>query len=119
MYRCAGFKEIFLRGDTDFALTTEIDRCDDDSVKFIFGYDAKPNLVDIAESLGNDAWKPLRCRQPEEPETARRSTRPDYKQHVIEENEYLDKRLIGEWITEFDYQPGLAIVPTAWSRFES
>ena len=104
--RSAGFKEILLRGDTDFALTTEFDRWDDDSVKFIFGYDAKPNLVDIAESLGNDAWKPLRRRQPEEPKTARRSTRPDYKQHVIEENEYLDKRLIGEWITEFDYQPG-------------
>ena len=74
-------------------------------MKFIFGYDAKPNLVDIAESLENDDWKPLRRRYSEEPKTARRSKRPNYKQHVIEENEYLEKRLIGEWITEFDYQP--------------
>jgi hypothetical protein len=89
--RAAGFKEILLRGDTDFAVT--------------FGYGAKPNLVDIAESQENDAWKPLRRRHSEEPKPARRSKRPNDKQHVIEENEYLDKRLIGEWIAEFDYQP--------------
>lgn len=104
--RAAGFKEILLRGDTDFAVTSEFDRWDDDGIRFLFGYDAKPNLVDIAESLGNEAWKPLRRRHPAEPKTARRSKRPNYKQHVIEEKEYLDKRLIGEWITEFDYQPG-------------
>jgi hypothetical protein len=62
--RAAGFKEILLRGDTDFAITTEFDRWDNDGVKFIFGYDAKPNLVDIAESLGDDAWKPLKRRHP-------------------------------------------------------
>ena len=103
--RAAGFKEILLRGDTDFAITTEFDRWDDDGVKFIFGYDAKPNLVDIAESLGDDAWKPLKRRHPRETKTTERNTRPNYKQQVIDENEYLDKRLIGEWIAEFEYQP--------------
>lgn len=104
--RAAGFKEVLLRGDTDFALTVNFDRWDEDLVKFVFGYDAKPNLVDIAESLENDAWKPLRRRHSEEPQTARRAKRPNYKQGVIEDNEYLDKRLIGEWIAEFEYQPG-------------
>lgn len=66
--------------------------------------DEKPNLVDIGESLENVDWKPSRLRHSEEPKTARRSKRPNYKQHVIEENEYLEKRLIGEWIAEFDYQ---------------
>lgn len=60
--RAAGFKEIFLRGYADFALTTEFDRLDDEGVKFIFGYDPKPNLLDIAESPENDDWKPLRRR---------------------------------------------------------
>ncbi len=104
--RAAGFKKVLLRGDTDFALTANFDRWDEDNVNFVFGYDAKPNLIDIAESLGNEEWKPLRRRQPEEPKSARRSKRPNYKQEFIEDNEYLDKRLIGEWIAEFNYQPG-------------
>jgi hypothetical protein len=104
--REAGFKEIVLRGDTDFSLTENFDRWDENRVKFVFGYDAKPNLVNLAESLGNDAWKPLKRRHGEEPTTARRAKRPNYKQGIIEENEYLDKRLIGEWISEFEYQPG-------------
>lgn len=104
--RSAGFKEILLRGDTDFALTANFDRWDQAQVKFVFGYDAKPNLVDLAETLENEAWKPLRRRHPEAPKSARRSKRPNYKQGIIEDNEYLDKRLIGEWIAEFDYQPG-------------
>ena len=41
---------MLLRGDTDFSLTANFDRWDDD-VKFVFGYDAKPNLIQIAESL--------------------------------------------------------------------
>lgn len=94
-----------LRKDVQYATPTNLP-WDDDGIRFLFGYDAKPNLVDIAASLGNEGWKPLRRLHPAEPKTARRSKRPNYKQHVIKEKEYLDKRLIGEWITEFDYQPG-------------
>ena len=39
--RNAGFKQIRLRGDTDFALTTEFDRWDADGVRFVFGNDAR------------------------------------------------------------------------------
>lgn len=35
--RAADFKEILLRGYTDFALTTEFHRWDDEGIKFIFG----------------------------------------------------------------------------------
>ena len=38
--REAGFTEVRLRGDTDFSLTTELDRWDADGVRFVFGYDA-------------------------------------------------------------------------------
>lgn len=53
--RDAGFGEVLLRGDTDFALTENFDRWDEDKVKFVFGNDAKPNLVKIAEFLENAA----------------------------------------------------------------
>ena len=35
----------------------------DDRIRFIFGYDAKLNLVDKAYQLPQMAWKPLHRRQ--------------------------------------------------------
>ena len=46
--RQAGFADVLLRGDTDFSLTTEFDRWDDDGVRFVFGYNAWANLVERA-----------------------------------------------------------------------
>ena len=40
-----------LRGDTDFALTENFDRRDDDNIEFVFGVDAMPGFVKIAENL--------------------------------------------------------------------
>jgi hypothetical protein len=34
--------QIILRGDIDFTLTAELDRWDEQGVKFIFGMDARP-----------------------------------------------------------------------------
>ena len=61
--RSAGFRKVVLRGDTDFALTENFDRWDDDSVEFVFGIDAMPNLVEIAENLDESAWKSMRRRR--------------------------------------------------------
>lgn len=36
--REAGFADILLRGDTDFSLTSELDRWDEQGVRFVFGY---------------------------------------------------------------------------------
>src|SRR5258708_30129465 len=51
--------EITLRGDTDFTLSGELDRWDSQGIKFIFGMDAHPNVVKLAESLSKPPWKPL------------------------------------------------------------
>ncbi len=61
--RQAGFRRVVLRGDTDFALTANFDRWDGDDVEFVFGIDAMPNLVEIAENLAQSAWKPLTRRR--------------------------------------------------------
>ena len=52
--------QITLRGDTDFTLTGELDRWDGQGVKFIFGMDAHPKVVNLAEALPEEAWKPLK-----------------------------------------------------------
>ena len=43
--------KITLRGDTDFTLTGELDRWDKGGVYFIFGMDAHPKVVGLAEAL--------------------------------------------------------------------
>jgi len=57
--RQAGFRKILLRGDTDFTQTEHLDRWNDAGVQFIFGIDAMPNLVKMAEKLPASAWQPL------------------------------------------------------------
>ena len=52
------FKKVWLRGDTDFSLTHNFDRWDK-RAGFVFGYDAKRNLVEMAEALPESSWKPL------------------------------------------------------------
>ena len=66
--RDAGFRRIYLRGDTDFTQTTRLDAWDAEQVTFLFGIDAMPNLKAIAEDLPASAWVELRA--------ARRSTPP-------------------------------------------
>ncbi|QDU94506.1 IS1380 family transposase [Lignipirellula cremea] len=105
--RLAGFRKIVLRGDTDFALTENFDRWDAEGVEFVFGIDAMPNLVDIAATLPESAWKTLRRRRrdPAPPEQ-QRAKRPNSKEPIVERNGYLNKKLVAERIAEFDYQPG-------------
>ena len=103
--RNAGFRSIVVRGDTDFALTEHFDRWTDEGVEFIFGVDQMPNLVALADSLEKTVWRPLRRRRPKPPKTRRRR-RPNYKQAIVVEKEYENKRLKQEWIAEFNYQPG-------------
>jgi hypothetical protein len=104
--RKAGFRRIIVRGDTDFALTEYFDRWTREGVEFVFGIDAMPKLVGIADSLEKTEWKPLRRRHKKPPQTAKRRRRPNYRQAVVEENGYENKRLKAEHIAEFDYQPG-------------
>ena len=104
--RKAGFRKIIIRGDTDFSLTEHFDRWTAEGVEFVFGVDAMPNLVKIADALEKTTWKPLRRRHRKPPPTARRRKRPNYKQAIVEQHGYENKRLQGESVAEFDYQPG-------------
>ena len=105
--RTAGFRKVVLRGDTDFALTENFDRWDDDCVEFVFGIDAMPNLVEIAESLDTTEWKPMsRRRTLNKPTANPRAKRPRAREAIVVKNGYLNKKLASERIAEFDYQPG-------------
>ena len=53
--RGSGFKKVTLRGDTDFTQTKHLDRWDEQEVEFVFGMDARKNVVEIAETLSTQA----------------------------------------------------------------
>ena len=55
----AGFRRITFRGDTDFSQTEHLDRWDAAGVRFIFGYDARANLIREADALPAPAWTRL------------------------------------------------------------
>lgn len=101
----AGFRKIVLRGDTDFSSTEHLDRWDQQGVKFILGFDARPNLCRIADNLPKTAWKRLdRPKQACAPEKER-SRRPNAKEPIVVANGYENQKLRAESYAEFDYQP--------------
>ena len=103
--RCAEFRKITTRGDTDFSQTTELDRWDADNREFIFGMDAKPNLVDLANSLPDEAWKPLKRPPRYEVKTWPRRRPTNVKEQVVVRRQFKNIRLDSELTAEFDYQP--------------
>ena len=102
--RRAGFRTIRLRGDTDFSQSRHLDRWHDDNVQFVFGFDAIPKLVELAENIEASAWKELH--RPQRTAAKPRARRPNTKERVVVEKQYLNKRLEKEFVAEFDYSPG-------------
>jgi hypothetical protein len=101
-----GFRRVLLRGDTDFSQTEHLDRWDaDPRVRFIFGIDAMPNLVAIAEDLPARAWRPL-LRPPRYEVATQPRQRPDkVKDAIVAAREFETLRLRSEEVAEFNYQP--------------
>ena len=100
----AGFERVRLRGDTDFALTTNFDRWSDNGVEFVFGIDAHPSFVQRAEHLAQDAWKAMK-----RPVRKTRRRRPQkVKRAVVQERGFRDLTLEHEHVAEMEYTPSKA-----------
>jgi len=97
--------QITLRGDTDFTLSAELDRWEEQGVKFIFRMDAHPKVVNLAQALPEQAWKPLERLPRYEMATAARRKPERVKESIVRFKGYENKVLIGEDIAEIDYQP--------------
>jgi hypothetical protein len=102
----AGFRKVTLRGDTDFSQTQHLDRWDVEGVRFIFGIDAKPNLVEAAESLPKAAWRRLRRPSKYEIATEVRRRPENIKDIKVIEREFENIRLRSEDVASFSYRPG-------------
>ena len=103
--RRAGFRKITVRGDTAFTQTRHLDRWHREGVRFIFGIDAMPNLVQIAENLPKSHWQRLQRPKKYEPLTEQRTRPENVKERMVLEREYKNIRLKSEEIAEFRYSP--------------
>jgi len=109
--RGAGFKSILLRGDTDFMQTWKLDEWDQSGyVTFIFGADARKEMIARAEQLSPADWRrlerPAKYQHKTDPPELR--ARPDnVKEQVVVERGY--KNLVLQWedVAEFRHQPDL------------
>jgi len=103
--RAAGFQRVTFRGDTDFTQTRHLDRWDDEGVRFVFGCDARANLIGLADTLPARAWTPLERRPAYQVQTEPRQRPANVKAAIIVEREFKNLRLEAEAVAEFAYQP--------------
>jgi Transposase DDE domain group 1 len=102
----AGFRRTVLRGDTDFSQTQHLDLWAGlPGVTFIFGYDAKSNLLELAEGLPTTAWKRLDRPARYEVQTQPRQRPDKVKDRIVRERKFDVLRLKSEEVAEFDYRP--------------
>ena len=104
--RQAGFTDILLRGDTDFSLTSEFDRWDDDGVRFVFGYDARANLIERAEGIPDDIYHELAAKAEGEMATRPRTRPTNVKDGIVRQRGYKTIRPKKQEVVEFSYRPG-------------
>lgn len=106
--RRAGFKEVLLRGDTDFSQTQHLDRWNDDGVSFVFGYDALKPLKARADGVAASDYDELarRAKRTFVEADDRRARQPRAKDEVVRAKGYKNITLRSEDIAEFDYRPG-------------
>jgi Transposase DDE domain group 1 len=103
--RKAGFRSFLFRGDTDFTQTKHLDRWDNaGDIRFIFGIDARPNLVALAEALPESAYSYLE--RPDRPiKTTPRQRRERHKSRIVEERGFETLHTLEEMVAEFNYRP--------------
>ncbi|HVA75662.1 MAG TPA: IS1380 family transposase [Acidimicrobiales bacterium] len=105
LVREAGFSGVLLRGDTDYALTANFDRWDADGVHFVFGFDARQNLVDKAEGIDDEMFHELVRRAERAIKTRPRAKRRRVKDDIVRARKFKVLRTAGEDVCEFTYRP--------------
>jgi hypothetical protein len=109
--RDAGFRRVAFRGDTDFTQTRHLDRWEAAGVRFVFGYDARANVVRTADALPAAAWTPLVRRGAAAAAAAPRQRPTNVKAATIVACDFKNLRLTAEHVAEFSYQPTACAQP--------
>ena len=112
LVRRAGWKDVLLRGDTDFSQTVHLDGWDDDGVRFVFGYDASKPMTARADALAEAEYREFVRRADETFNDRKERAKPPWvKEQIVREREYRNLCLAREDLAEFEYRPTKANRP--------
>jgi hypothetical protein len=101
-----GFRKVLLRGDTDFSQSQHLDGWNDlPRVRFVFGFDCRPNLAEIADALPAKAWRKLERPARYHVQTQPRQRPDNVKDRIVKERAFDTLRLKSEEVAEFEYRP--------------
>jgi Transposase DDE domain group 1 len=104
--RRAGSRSLLFRGDTDFTQTRHLDRWDGaGDTHFLFGIDARPDLIERAEGLPDSAYSFLGRPPRYQIKTASRQRPERHKARVVRERGFEAVHTTEEMVAEFDYRP--------------
>ena len=104
--RRAGFKRILLRGDTDFMQTWKLDGWDDaGDVTFIFGADARKEMIARAEALPEELWRRLQRPAKYQVQTEPRARPENIKEQIVIQKQFRNLVLQWEDVAEFQHKP--------------
>ncbi|MCF8077509.1 MAG: hypothetical protein K9L23_21685 [Desulfotignum sp.] len=100
------FEKVYIRGDsdTDFSLTSNFDKWDK-RCRFVFGMDARNNLVKLAGQIPESEWELLQ-KKPRKVKTQTRKKPENVKAHVVERRKFKNIKTECEHVPEFEYRPG-------------
>lgn len=101
---CDHFEKVQLRGDTDFSLTRHLDKWDE-RCTFIFGVDAMPNLVKIANQFAENDWQVLPKKPKHIVKTRARRRSENVKQQIVKKRKFKKIQTEAEHFCDFTYQP--------------
>ena len=99
------FEMVYVRGDTDFSLTANFDRWAQRCI-FVFGMDARANLVKIADSIAESQWDPFEREEKYTVKTKGRKRLVNVKDQVVKRRNFKNIQTESEYLAEFSYQPG-------------
>jgi hypothetical protein len=112
LVRLAGWKDVLLRGDTDFSQTAHLDGWDDDGVRFVFGYDASTAMTTRAEAVEEAEYREFVRRADETFKDRKERAKPPWvKEQIVRERGYRNLCLAREDLAEFEYRPTKAKHP--------
>jgi len=98
------FEEVWIRGDTDFSLTAHFDKWDE-RCKFVFGIDARKNLIAMADAIAEQQWEPFLRKPKYKVKTKKRKRPENVKERIVKERGFKNIRTVSEHVAEFDYRP--------------
>lgn len=99
------FDTVRLRGDTDFSLTGNFDRWSSRCI-FVFGMDARANLVSIAEAIAEPQWQLFEREAKYTVKTQERTKPVNVKEQVVKKRKFKKIETESEFLAEFSYKPG-------------